>query len=57
MEGAKPMASAEARTIFDKIWDSHVVTEREDGESLIYIDRVLLQENSFHAFVPGGWIP
>ena len=44
------MASAEARTIFDKIWDSHVVTEREDGESLIYIDRLLLQENSFHAF-------
>jgi 3-isopropylmalate/(R)-2-methylmalate dehydratase large subunit len=39
-----------ARTIFDKIWDSHVITEREDGECLIYIDRLLLQENSFHAF-------
>ena len=39
-----------ARTIFDKIWDSHVVTEREDGECLLYIDRLLLQENSFHAF-------
>ncbi|HSM40815.1 MAG TPA: 3-isopropylmalate dehydratase large subunit [Afifellaceae bacterium] len=39
-----------ARTIFEKIWESHVVTEREDGECLIYIDRLLLQENSFHAF-------
>ncbi|HSG95415.1 MAG TPA: aconitase family protein, partial [Afifellaceae bacterium] len=39
-----------ARTIFDKIWDSHVVAEREDGECLVYIDRLLLQENSFHAF-------
>ena len=39
-----------ARTIFDKIWDSHVVTERDDGECLLYIDRLLLQENSFHAF-------
>ncbi len=41
---------AKPRTIFDKIWDTHVVAEREDGECLIYIDRLLLQENSFHAF-------
>jgi len=39
-----------ARTIIDKIWDSHVVARRNDGECLLYIDRVLLQENSFHAF-------
>lgn len=44
------MSRAAARTIFDKIWDTHVVTEREDGECLIYVDRLLLQENSFHAF-------
>jgi 3-isopropylmalate/(R)-2-methylmalate dehydratase large subunit len=42
--------SQSSRTIFDKIWDSHVVTRRDDGECLIYIDRLLLQENSFHAF-------
>jgi len=41
---------AEARTIFEKVWDTHVVAEREDGECLLYIDRLLLQENSFHAF-------
>ncbi len=38
------------RTLFDKIWDSHVVATRDDGECLIYVDRLLLQENSFHAF-------
>lgn len=36
-------------TLFEKIWKNHVVTER-DHESLIYVDRLLLQENSFHAF-------
>jgi 3-isopropylmalate/(R)-2-methylmalate dehydratase large subunit len=39
-----------ARTIIDKIWDSHVVARRDDGECLLYIDRLLLQENSFHGF-------
>jgi 3-isopropylmalate/(R)-2-methylmalate dehydratase large subunit len=41
---------ADARTIFDKIWETHIVAERDDGECLLYIDRLLLQENSFHAF-------
>jgi len=36
-------------TLFEKIWTNHVVTDRDD-ESLIYVDRLLLQENSFHAF-------
>jgi 3-isopropylmalate/(R)-2-methylmalate dehydratase large subunit len=43
-------AMADAKTIFDKIWENHVVAEREDGARLLYIDRLLLQENSFHAF-------
>jgi 3-isopropylmalate/(R)-2-methylmalate dehydratase large subunit len=38
------------RTIFDKIWDRHAVAGRDDGASLLYIDRLLCQENSFHAF-------
>jgi len=41
---------ADARTIFDKIWETHIVAKRDDGECLLYIDRLLLQENSFHAF-------
>ena len=36
-------------TLFDKIWSTHVVTDK-GNESLLYVDRVLLQENSFHAF-------
>jgi 3-isopropylmalate/(R)-2-methylmalate dehydratase large subunit len=38
------------RTIIDKIWDAHVVATREDGVSLLWIDRHLLHEGSFHAF-------
>jgi 3-isopropylmalate/(R)-2-methylmalate dehydratase large subunit len=32
------------RTLFDKIWDSHVVARQEDGTCLIYIDRHLVHE-------------
>ncbi len=33
-----------ARTLYDKLWDDHLVTQRDDGSSLIYIDRHLLHE-------------
>jgi Aconitase family (aconitate hydratase) len=32
------------RTLYEKIWDDHVVTQREDGTCLIYIDRHLVHE-------------
>lgn len=32
------------KTLFEKIWDSHVVVENEKGPSLIYIDRHLVHE-------------
>jgi 3-isopropylmalate/(R)-2-methylmalate dehydratase large subunit len=32
------------KTLYDKLWDSHVVKERDDGTALIYIDRQLLHE-------------
>ena len=32
------------RTLFDKIWDYHLVSTQEDGASLIYIDRHLVHE-------------
>ncbi|CAN2533598.1 3-isopropylmalate+dehydratase+large+subunit [Methylocapsa aurea] len=32
------------RTLYDKIWDDHVVHEQEDGACLIYIDRHLIHE-------------
>ena len=33
-----------AQTLYDKLWDSHLVEERDDGTALIYIDRQLLHE-------------
>lgn len=32
------------RTIYDKIWDAHVVDQQEDGTCLLYIDRHLVHE-------------
>ena len=32
------------KTLYEKIWDSHLVVEREHGPSLIYIDRHLIHE-------------
>ena len=33
-----------AKTLYDKLWDAHVVNQEEDGTCLIYIDRQLLHE-------------
>jgi 3-isopropylmalate/(R)-2-methylmalate dehydratase large subunit len=32
------------KTLYDKLWDSHVVREEEDGTTLLYIDRHLVHE-------------
>jgi 3-isopropylmalate/(R)-2-methylmalate dehydratase large subunit len=32
------------RTLFDKIWDAHVVDRQDDGTCLLYIDRHLVHE-------------
>jgi 3-isopropylmalate/(R)-2-methylmalate dehydratase large subunit len=32
------------RTLYEKIWDAHVVSQREDGTALLYIDRHLVHE-------------
>jgi 3-isopropylmalate/(R)-2-methylmalate dehydratase large subunit len=36
--------------LFDKLWNSHVIAEREDGASLIWVDRHYVQEGAFHGF-------
>ncbi|MDI2090427.1 3-isopropylmalate dehydratase large subunit [Commensalibacter oyaizuii] len=33
-----------ARTLFDKLWDSHVVEQLPDGTAILYIDRHLIHE-------------
>ncbi len=32
------------KTLYDKIWDEHLVYERQDGTSLLYVDRHLIHE-------------
>ncbi len=34
----------EAKTLYDKLWDSHLVHNQEGGSSLLYIDRHLVHE-------------
>jgi 3-isopropylmalate/(R)-2-methylmalate dehydratase large subunit len=35
---------AEPRTLYDKIWDEHLIEEDPDGSALIYIDRHIVHE-------------
>lgn len=37
-------------TLFERIWSTHRVFEREDGQTLLYIDRHLVQDGSAPAF-------
>ncbi|WP_336624227.1 aconitase family protein, partial [Klebsiella pneumoniae] len=32
------------KTLYDKLWDAHLVRQNEDGSALIYIDRQILHE-------------
>ena len=41
MKGKK---MAEPKTLFDKIWDSHLVEEKDDGTCILYIDRQIIHE-------------
>jgi 3-isopropylmalate/(R)-2-methylmalate dehydratase large subunit len=44
------MTDTQPASIIDKLWDAHAVTTREDGQTLLFIDRHLVHEGSFHAF-------
>jgi len=35
-----------ANTLFDKVWNDHVVMEQEDGSTLVHIDRIFLHERT-----------
>jgi len=37
-------------TLFEKVWNRHVVVAREDGACLLWIDRHFVHEGSFHGF-------
>jgi 3-isopropylmalate/(R)-2-methylmalate dehydratase large subunit len=38
------------QTLFDRLWRSHEVLRRDDGASLLWVDRHLVHEGSHHAF-------
>ena len=33
-----------SKTLYDKIWENHLVHKQDDGTSLIYVDRHLVHE-------------
>ncbi len=37
-------------TLFDKLWKAHEIVQREDGETLLFVDRHYVHEGAFHAF-------
>ena len=45
----KQEARMPAQTMFEKIWTRHVIAE-EQGEVLLYVDRLFIHEGSSHAF-------
>lgn len=38
------------QTLIDKLWSAHEILRREDGDSLLWVDRHYVHEGSFHAF-------
>ncbi len=42
--------AAAARTMFEKIWQRHVVVDRDDGNTLLYVDRHLMHDGSAAGF-------
>lgn len=41
---AQHHSASHARTLYDKLWDDHVIRTEEDGTALLYIDRHLVHE-------------
>lgn len=41
---------AAPRTLFDKIWDAHLIDTTEDGLCILYVDRLLIMEMQPQAF-------
>src|SRR5689334_6150951 len=39
-----------SETLIDKLWAMHEIVRRDDGASLLWVDRHYVHEGSFHAF-------
>ena len=44
------MTAPTPQTMLDKLWAGHTIVTREDGASLLWVDRHLVHEGSHHAF-------
>jgi 3-isopropylmalate/(R)-2-methylmalate dehydratase large subunit len=44
------MNTTRPSSLFEKIWQAHVVAQAPGGRTLLYVDRHLLHDGSFHAF-------
>ena len=42
------------QTVIDKLWAAHEILRRDDGESLLWVDRHYVHEGSFHRRRPRG---
>ncbi|MDB5375032.1 MAG: 3-isopropylmalate dehydratase large subunit, partial [Belnapia sp.] len=49
-DAPRTMSQDVPRTMFEKIWDRHRVLDREDGQTLLYVDRHLLHDGGATAF-------
>jgi 3-isopropylmalate/(R)-2-methylmalate dehydratase large subunit len=38
------------KTLFDRLWDDHVIVTRDDGAALLWVDRHYVHEGSHHGF-------
>ena len=38
------------KTLFEKIWDQHLITEDEDGQCLLHVSRHFAHDGSWHPF-------
>ena len=43
-----PSAVKPPQTLYDKVFEDHIVEEKEDGTVLLYIGKAFVQENSMH---------
>jgi 3-isopropylmalate/(R)-2-methylmalate dehydratase large subunit len=41
---------SQPQTLIDKLWAAHEIVRRDDGQSLLWVDRHYVHEGSFHAF-------
>ena len=50
VESRKESRAMAGKTLFDKVWQAHEICQNDEGQSLLWVDRHLAHEGSFHAF-------